>query len=429
MKDFITEIIEMLHMPSLQDSFIEHTSKPVILSEFEERFKSYEIRIKELMTDLTNNQIEVTEKNKAMDNLVNENNNLKKEVNKLKIYLSELKDEQNMLVREKEQNLKKTFDSQKRELGNNLEIAQKHLIELEEKNVEYYESIEQLKIQLKKMEDINLNISQNYVHKKQFESLLQEKSLLEKKTFELENTIFAQTSEIESFKNNIKNLKQNIDRTICDKENKFKGEIQDLEDELRKKSKTIAQYELESKGNTEMGIKRKSTHKLDDFYTDNMFSYRFLNIDESMFTKEINENTQDTQINPNILEKFEELQDKFEQHRAESSNENVILSRRIKELTSEVNKLKMQNKMISEEKLSIQKSARDFNSREISIVKKNAEMPTEFVDRLVKLDQSNKQLRNENKHLKSKIIKDSSAFHLQLDVLYSVVSCNYVRNF
>jgi len=417
-----------LNKPDLQDSIAEHTNRPMALTEFHQRFQIYEDQIGSLTTEVTDKQSKLKEASQKVESLTSENAELKKEVNRLNVYLTEIKDEQTLLLREKEQNLKKTFDSQKRDLSINLENLQKQTAELKDQNAENLQTIARLTLKIKDCEDTINTIPIVYVLKAKYDELNQEKSKLEQKVLELENTIYAQKSENEALRAQTNNLKQNLERTMFEKENKYKSEIDDLTDQLKKKCRTLEEYEVDKKDINGKGLRRQSTGKFDEFYNDNMkFSYRFLNIDESMFTKDLNNHTQDTQFNQNLLEKFEYLQQMFEKHRIESSTENSVLNNRIKELTYEINKLKMQNKIIVEEKLSLQKSVREFNSREISIVKKNLEMSGELVEKLVKVDQQNKSLRVENKLLKEKVIKMTMTHGQQMDMLYSMVYSQFLK--
>jgi len=427
-KEFVDELIHLLNKPNLQDSFAEHTHRSSTLTEFRQRFKIYEDQISLLTTEVSEKQSKLKEASQKVEGLTSENSELKKEVNRLNVYLTEIKDEQTLMLREKEQNLKKTFDSQKRDLNVILEGLQKQVAELKDQNSEYLQAIAQLTLKVKDCEDTINTIPNTYVLKAKYEELNQEKSKLEKKVLELENTIYAQTSENESLRAQTATLRNNLERAMFEKEHRYKSEIDDLTDQLKKKCKTLEEYEVDKKDINGKGLRRQSSSKFDEFYNDNMkFSYRFLNIDESAFTKDLNNHTQDTQLNQNLLEKFEYLQQMFEKHRIESTKENSTLNNRIKELTYEINKLKTQNKMIAEEKLSLQKSVREFNSREISVVKKNPEMSGEFVEKLVRVDQQNKTLRVENKLLKEKVLKMTTTHGQETDLLYSAVYSHFLK--
>ncbi len=406
----------------------EPTNRPIALTEFHQRFKIYEDQIGSLTSELTDKHGKLKEFSQRVESLTSENTELKKEVNRLNVYLTEIKDEQTLLLREKEQNLKQTFDSHKRDLSIAAENLQKQVTEFKDQNAEYKQTIARLTLVIQERENIISTIPIEYVLKKKYEDLNQEKSKIEQKVLELENTIYAQKSENEALRAQNANLKQNLEKAMFEKENKYKSQIDDLTDQLKKKCKTMEEYEVERKEVNGKVLRRQSTSKFDEFYNDNMkFSYRFLNIDESMFTRDLNNNTQDTNVNQNLLEKFEYLQQMFEKHRIESSKETTTLNNRIKELTHEINKLKTQNRLISEERVTIQKSAREFNSREISVSKKSSEMSTEMVEKLVRVDQQNKALRVENRMLKERIVKITGVHIQELNTLYATVYSQFLN--
>lgn len=190
--------------------------------------------------------------------------------------------------------------------------------------------------------------------------------------------------------------------------------------------KTIEQYEIDLKNMQTLSTKHQSKQKLEDIFNDHlMLSYRFLNLEESSIPKPPTNNI-DLQTNNVIMTELEDLRHKLEIQRVESNNETSILTQRLKELTIEIVSLKMKNRIILEEKLALQKSIKEQNSRPGYVGRRSVDVPHNMLDRILELENQYKSLRGENKFFKECSIRDKQKHSEQLDLLYAVIYSSFL---
>jgi hypothetical protein len=403
LKAFINELLAIVDRTSIRRSSLSESELGSNQKDFTHKFKEYEGQITKL-SDALNDQTKKTEYlEEKCDGYFNENSRLKDEIARITIFLSESKDEYFQQVREKEIQLKSRFESEREELENLINSLKLQKNELMDSIMDVKSQLELSQIKIKEQAQVISKVGDEYIKKDQYEALLREKNQIDKKVLQLENSVITESSQRETYKNQLSILRQNIEESHKEQTN-LRAEIDELH--LKLKHQIVITKETIEKSELRAGQDQMN------------FSYKFPQVEESQLNS-LAFGIHKPDQNQELMIKFEQLQNKFEEHRLQSQKETETLKKQNRDLQNELFKSKSQNMMISEERNIIQKSIRDIGSKDFSSIKKSADISDELIEKIVRMEQLNKKLKNELKVMNHFISRGTEANYQQLCLIYT----------
>lgn len=227
-KDFIVEIIQLINRPSLNDSFADLKNKTVLFSDFQERFNLYERNLKSFKIEIDQKNSAIGELEKRIEVLTAENSAYKQEQHRLNLYITELKDEHTILVKEREAAVKKPLELKINDLEATVQSLKMKIDLISETNHDLEQKNLQLKTKLAESQDLLSQISTNFVPIGQHQKLIDEKAKLEQLHVQLENSYATKCSECESLRSQIASLTLTHQNALQAKERNYALELDKL---------------------------------------------------------------------------------------------------------------------------------------------------------------------------------------------------------
>jgi hypothetical protein len=154
---------------------------------------------------------------------------------------------------------------------------------------------------------------------------------LDKRILQLENSVITESSQSETYKNQVARLRANLEESHKE-QNVLRAEIEELHLKLK-------QQIFITKENIEKSELKGAQDQIN-------LSYKFAHVDESLLNS-LSFGSRNQDLNQELMIKFEQLQSKFEEHRLQSQKETEILKNQNRDLQNELFKSRSQNLLIS----------------------------------------------------------------------------------
>ena len=356
-------------------------------------------RVETLAKDLADARTQAEVANNKLLTYEYQNKMMKVRIEELEKKLILMQDNQAREFEIMERNAKMRFDEAEEKMKLTIKSLRHEIETLENKNMMLLQVANDANEDVERQRTTSRNLKDETVPRILFEKLQDEKLDLEQRLIEKDNSMHVELSEATTLKEQLTRQKKKYEQQLLEREMKYKCEINELT--KRNGEISIRLEEAEKLGLSV--IPRKKT---------NTSPSRIDPDDESM----MNFLTQNTE-NKQMLQRFDNFQSVIDGLKTGFYTENEKLRGKITQLNEELGLLKSKN--FNDQ--SFNKSMNVLNSRDISQAKKGEDISGDFVEKLVKLEQSNKMLKRENKMLMSKIEKDICFHRYQLDLIMSTV--------
>lgn len=309
---------------------------------------------------------------------------------------SEARDEAELGFFEREKNkeehwkaLQRNWESRRAELENSLAQEKDEVALLTQRLRDADTQLHEAENKLAKLEGTR-------VDRLIFERVDAERATLERKVAELENSAMTTESQRRATEESFLRVKERLEAEKRKSEADYEAKVQNLTQKLEAAERKARAKEVAAEGPAEAGPWAPAP------------------LDIPSTPREIFRSS--ISFEPRSLNQFDHFHDKLEELRSKFDEENENLKRTVRDLKEELSLLKLN----SNPQTSI-RSLASLSMKDLSASKKSEKLSDEFVEKMVKLEHSNKLLKYDNRSLREKLQASEERRIQELATLYDAV--------